>query len=223
MEISSFVNVTLLATTFTTLFVIMDPPGTIPVFLALTSRYSTRQKQRAAVLATATSFGVIVLFAVLGRYILQFLQISMESLQLSGGVLLFIVAIQLLMSNEYEGHGEPADAGADGGNHRVNAALVPLGTPLLAGPGAIVAVMISVEQGSNTIPGWTAVLAAVILMHLVIWLTMRFSLTLSRLLGEGGIMILTKVAGLLLAAIATQMMMNGLFQFIAHSKEMGVI
>ncbi|MFT0762513.1 MarC family protein [Scrofimicrobium sp. R131] len=223
MEISSFVNVTLLATTFTTLFVIMDPPGTIPVFLALTSRYSTRQKQRAAVLATATSFGVIVLFAVLGRYILQFLQISMESLQLSGGVLLFIVAIQLLMSNEYEGHGEPADAGADGGSHRVNAALVPLGTPLLAGPGAIVAVMISVEQGSNTIPGWTAVLAAVILMHLVIWLTMRFSLTLSRLLGEGGIMILTKVAGLLLAAIATQMMMNGLFQFIAHSKEMGVI
>ena len=220
MDVRAIADLTLLATSFTTLFVIMDPPGTIPVYLALTSRYSELQKRRAAVLATATSFGVIVLFAVLGRYILRFLQISMESLQLSGGVLLFIVAIQLLMSSD------PAPSAADDAgeiSHGVSAALVPLGTPLLAGPGAIVAVMIAVDQAGGTVEGWTAVIAAVVLMHLVIWLTMRFSLVLSRLLGEGGILILTKVAGLLLEAIATQMMMNGVFQFIAHSREAGVI
>ncbi len=221
MEISSFIDVTLLATTFTTLFVIMDPPGTIPVFLALTSGYSDLQKRRAAALATATSFGVIVVFAVLGRYILIFLQISMESLQLSGGVLLFIVAIQLLTAQDPAQPGPADEAGAM--SHGVNAALVPLGTPLLAGPGAIVAVMIAVDQGNGTLPGWVAVMTATVLMHFVIWLTMRFSVVLSRLLGEGGIMILTKVAGLLLAAIATQMMMNGVFQFIAHSREAGVI
>ncbi len=223
MDISAFVNVTLLATTFTTLFVIMDPPGTIPVFLALTSGYSERQKRRAAILATSTSFGVIIVFAVMGRYILQFLQISMESLQLSGGVLLFIVAIQLLTTNDLGPKDDGAGAGAGDGAHRVNAALVPLGTPLLAGPGAIVAVMIAVEQSGSTISGWVAVVLAVVLMHITIWATMRFSLVLSRLLGEGGILILTKVAGLLLAAIATQMMMNGVFQFIAHSREAGII
>lgn len=223
MDISTFVNVTLLATTFTTLFVIMDPPGTIPVFLALTSGYSDRQKKRAAILATATSLGVIIVFAVLGRYILQFLQISMESLQLSGGVLLFIVAIQLLMMNDPP-DSVPADPSGSGeGAHRVNAALVPLGTPLLAGPGAIVAVMIAVDQSGGTLSGWVAVLLAVVLMHITIWLTMRFSLTLSHLLGEGGILILTKVAGLLLAAIATQMMMTGVFEFIANSREAGII
>lgn len=222
MDISNFLNVTLLATTFTTLFVIMDPPGTIPVFLALTSKFSPLQKRRAAILATATSFGVIVLFAVLGRYILQFLQISMESLQLSGGVLLFIVAIQLLTTNDSGASSDEHDANPEGA-HRVNAALVPLGTPLLAGPGAIVAVMIAVDQSSGSLPGWSAVILAVVLMHIVIWLTMRFSLLLSNLLGEGGILILTKVAGLLLAAIATQMMMNGVFQFIAHSREAGII
>ena len=215
MNVENFIDVALAATTFTTLFVIMDPPGIIPVFLALTGRYSKKDQSRAAVQATLTSFGVIVLFAVLGQYILTFLQISMESLQLSGGVLLFLVAMELLMGDVQE---KP-----DTGDHNVNVALVPLGTPLLAGPGAIVAVMISVNQGGGSLPSWVAVVVAVILMHFVVWAAMRFSVELARFLGQGGIMILTKISGLLLAAIATQMMMNAIFQFIRSSREAGVI
>ncbi|WP_075889136.1 MULTISPECIES: MarC family protein [Actinomyces] len=215
MNVTGVIDVALLATTFTTLFVIMDPPGTIPVFLALTGKYSRADQRRAAVQATITSFGVIVLFAVLGQYILTFLQISMESLQLSGGVLLFLVAMELLMGHD---SGEP-----DTGDKNVNVALVPLGTPLLAGPGAIVAVMISVNQGGNTVAGWVAVVASVVLMHLVIWVTMRFSVELSRFLGQGGVMILTKISGLLLAAIATQMIMNAVFSFIHAARDTGVI
>lgn len=217
MELADFINVTLLATTFTTLFVIMDPPGTIPVFLALTANYSQENQKRAARLATATSFAVIVLFAVLGRYILRFLQISMEALQVAGGVLLFIIAMQLLMGDDI-GSETP-----DTGDRTVNAALVPLGTPLLAGPGAIVAVMIAVDQGGGNVAGWVAVVVSVVLMHLVIWATMRFSLVLSRVLGQGGVMILTKVSGVLLAAIAVQMFMGGIFDFIAASRAAGVI
>ena len=111
------------------------------------------------------------------------------------------------------------DSGApDTGDENVNVALVPLGTPLLAGPGSIVAVMVSVGQAGTNVGSWIAVIVAVVLAHLVMWLTMRFSLMLSRLLGPGGIMLLTKISGLLLAAIATQLIMEGIFQFIATAK-----
>ena len=100
----------------------------------------------------------------------------------------------------------------------MNVALVPLGTPLLAGPGSIVAVMVAVGQAGTNVGSWIAVIVAVILAHVVMWLTMRFSLALSRFLGPGGIMLLTKISGLLLAAIATQLIMEGIFQFIATAK-----
>ncbi len=206
MNIDMIISLPLLATTFATLFVIMDPPGTIPVFLALTGRQSRESQHRAAKQATLTSFLVIVGFAVLGSYILKGLQISMQALQLSGGILLFLVAMELLMGS--------ADFGQNDSESKTNIAMVPLGTPLLAGPGAIVAVMVAVNQGHNTISGWTAVMVAVILMHVVIWLTMRFSVVLSRFLGEDGVVILTKISGVLLAAIATQMIMTAVFQFI---------
>lgn len=208
MNVLSFIDIPLLATTFTTLLVIMDPPGTIPVFLGLTSRYTPAGQKRAARQATTVSFGVIVVFAVLGQQILNLLQISIEALQFSGGVLLFLVAMELLMGNESE---EP-----DTGDERVNVALVPLGTPLLAGPGAIVAVMVSVGQAGSA-PGWAAVLIAVVIAHAIMWTTMRFSLKLSRLLGPGGIMLLTKIAGLLLAAIATQMTMGAFLRFLSSA------
>ena len=164
MSIDSVIALPLLATLFTTLFVIMDPPGTIPVFLALTNKFGRQTQNKAALQATLTSFFVIIGFAVLGNTILQALQISMEALQLSGGVLLFLVAMELLM-----GKGDLAPTSGD----EANVALVPLGTPLLAGPGAIVAVMVAVNDGENTIPGWVAVLTAVILIHVVVYLTQR--------------------------------------------------
>lgn len=206
----SLIDVTLFATAFTTLTVIMDPIGTVPIFLGLTSRYSQAKQRRAAIQATSVSFGVILTFAILGGQILRLLSISMEALQLSGGVLLFLVAMELLMGT---------DSGApDTGDENVNVALVPLGTPLLAGPGSIVAVMVAVGQAGANVGSWVAVVLAVILAHVVMWLTMRFSLMLSRLLGPGGIMLLTKISGLLLAAIATQLIMEGIFMFIASAQ-----
>ena len=206
----SFFDVALFATAFTTLTVIMDPIGTGPIFLGLTPRYSQHKQRRAAIQATSVSFGVILTFAILGGQILRLLHISMEALQLSGGVLLFLVAMELLMGT---------DSGApDTGDENVNVALVPLGTPLLAGPGSIVAVMVAVGQAGANVGSWVAVVLAVILAHVVMWLTMRFSLMLSRLLGPGGIMLLTKISGLLLAAIATQLIMEGIFMFIASAQ-----
>ena len=195
-------------TTFATLIVILDPMGLMPVFLGLTSKLSRTAQRKAAFQASLVSFGVILAFAFLGQQILRALHISMESLKLSGGVLLFLVAMELLTSSDME---QP-----DTGDDAVNVALVPLGIPLLAGPGAIVAVMVSMAQ-AHTVGSIVGVVGAVVATHVVIWLSMRFALELSRFLGTGGIMLLTKISGVLLAAIATELVMGGVFDFIKNA------
>lgn len=208
MSIGSVVDITVLLTTFATLIVILDPMGLMPVFLGLTSKLSRTAKRKAAFQASLVSFGVILAFAFLGQQILRALHISMESLKLSGGVLLFLVAMELLTSSDME---QP-----DTGDDAVNVALVPLGIPLLAGPGAIVAVMVSMAQ-AHTVGSIVGVVGAVVATHVVIWLSMRFALELSRFLGTGGIMLLTKISGVLLAAIATELVMGGVFDFIKNA------
>ena len=208
MSIGSVVDITVLLTTFATLIVILDPMGLMPVFLGLTSKLSRTAQRKAAFQASLVSFGVILTFAFLGQQILRALHISMESLKLSGGVLLFLVAMELLTSSDME---QP-----DTGDDAVNVALVPLGIPLLAGPGASVAVMVSMAQ-AHTVGSIVGVVGAVVATHVVIWLSMRFALELSRFLGTGGIMLLTKISGVLLAAIATELVMGGVFDFIKNA------
>ena len=208
MSIGSVVDITVLLTTFATLIVILDPMGLMPVFLGLTSKLSRTAQRKAAFQASLVSFGVILTFAFLGQQILRALHISMESFKLSGGVLLLLVAMELLTSSDME---QP-----DTGDDAVNVALVPLGIPLLAGPGAIVAVMVSMAQ-AHTVGSIVGVVGAVVATHVVIWLSMRFALELSRFLGTGGIMLLTKISGVLLAAIATELVMGGVFDFIKNA------
>lgn len=190
-----------------TLLVIMDPPGIVPIFLGLTHRRGPEQMKRLALQATLTALGVIVGFALFGQFILDYLHVSLPALQASGGLLLLIVALELLM-----GRGADFTASED-----VNVALVPLGTPLIAGPGAIVAVMLFMQQADSP-SSYTAVALGILSVHLVLFLTMRFSTTIARVLGTSGITVLTRIAGMLLAAIAAQLIANAVFGFIdAHS------
>src|SRR3954452_3137515 len=122
----------LLTEVFVTLFVIMDPVGTIPIFLSLTGGRTPHKARQLAWQAVSVSFGVISVFAFFGQQILGYLHISLPALQCAGGLLLLLVALELLTGNEAE-----PKAGGD-----TNVALVPLRTPLLAGPGAIVATMV---------------------------------------------------------------------------------
>ena len=202
--LQSVFDTTVFATTFTTLLVIQDPLGAIPIFLSLTSRQTPPERAASARQATVVSFAVIVLFAVFGRYILKFLGISVPSLQVAGGLLL---ALELLT--------DKVDESPDPDAVTANAALVPLGTPLLAGPGAIVAAMVAVDTTGGGVAGWVSVTAAIIGTHIAIWASLRFSLGLNRVLGTSGIRILTRVMGLLLAAIAVQIMADGVFAFLA--------
>jgi multiple antibiotic resistance protein len=202
--VSGIVSVSLLTEVFVTLFVIMDPIGTIPIFLSLTRGRSRATARRAAWQAVSVSFGVIVAFAFFGQRILAYLGISLPALQCAGGLLLLLVALQLLTGQEQE-----TTASSD-----VNIALVPLGTPLLAGPGAIVATMV-LSRRVGSVADFLAVGLGVVLVHVSLWLSMRFSLPILRLLREGGVVLVSRISGLLLSAIAVQLVADAVRAFIA--------
>lgn len=191
---------------FVTLLVIMDPPGALPIFLALTGSLTNQQKVAAARRASLVALGVIASFAVFGQQILNYLHISLAALQGAGGLLLLLVALQLLTGSEQEQH---ADAG-------VNVALVPLGTPLLAGPGAIVATMLAVQQAEGP-AALISVAAALVAALAVVWVFLRFAGTIHRVLRDSGTVLLTRIAGLLLSAIAVQMVANSVTAFVTTS------
>ncbi len=134
-------NTALAGSVFVTLFVIIDPVGIIPVFLAAVGRRPGHEVHRLAWQAAVTSLGLITLFAVFGDFILNYLGISSGAMRVSGGLLLLLVALQLLLSGE---------VGATESSQDTNIALVPLGTPLLAGPGAIVATILFVRESDTT-------------------------------------------------------------------------
>jgi multiple antibiotic resistance protein len=195
----------LFLSTFVTLWVIFDPPGLLPVFIGLTRPLAPKQRNQAAWRASLVALGVITLFAVFGQAILRYLQISVQALEASGGLLLLLVAMQLLMGKYDEV--DPSDQAS------VNVAVVPLGTPLLAGPGAIVAMMVAVQHASG-FAQYLVVAGSLIVAMSTVWLFMRFASAIHKVLRDAGTILLTRIAGVLLAAIAVQMMGQGILAFV---------
>ncbi|HEX7536050.1 MAG TPA: MarC family protein [Dermatophilaceae bacterium] len=200
---SSVLDVQLFLSVLVTLLVIMNPPGAVPIFLGLTASLTHKQRDVAARRAALVALGVIAAFALFGQQILTYLHISLPALQGAGGLLLLLVALQLLVGQE---SGVSSDAG-------VNVALVPLGTPILAGPGAIVATMLAVRE-ANGFGGFLAVAGGLVIALLVVWLFLRFAGQVHRVLRDSGTMLVTRIAGLLLSAIAVQMIANSIRAFI---------
>lgn len=202
---SGWVDLTFFGSVFVTLLVIMDPPGIVPIFLALTAKRTPREMRRLALQATVTSFVVITVFAVFGEQVLSYLKISLPALQGAGGLLLLLVALELLTGKAKEPEAE----------QDVSVALVPLGTPLLAGPGAIVATILFVRAADGDTSDLVALAAGIAAVHVVIWVAMRYSTLIARVLKPGGITVITRIAGLLLAAIAVQLCAESVRGFVA--------
>jgi multiple antibiotic resistance protein len=205
--VSNIIDPRFFGEAFVTLFVIMDPPGGVPVFLALMAGRSGRARRRAAWQAVVVAFGVICSFAIFGQTILDYLGIGIPALQGAGGLLLLLVALDLLT-----GRAEEPQQVED-----VNVALVPLGTPLLAGPGAIVATIVFVRRANGT-ADLVALAAAITAVHVTLWLVLRFSEVIIRVLRDSGIVLLTRIAGLLLSAIAVQLVADSVLGFVAQAR-----
>ncbi len=179
---------------FVTLLVILDPPGATPFFLALVGDRSPQERVRLAWQAASVSLFVIVLFALFGKFVLNYLHVSLFGLQGAGGLLMLLISLELLTGKE----------SPDVGSGKGNVALVPLGTPLLAGPGAIVTTMLYVNYAHGAAKQ-SALLLAIIATHIVIGFTLMFSTKILGLIKESGVTLFARIAGLLLAAIAVEM------------------
>jgi multiple antibiotic resistance protein len=189
---------------YVTLLVIVDPPGMVPVFLALTGTMAAKERNRAGTQAVALALGVIVVFAVAGQTLLDYLHVQLPALQGAGGLLLVLVALQLLTGK--------TDAPEEQGGTS-NVALVPLGTPLLAGPGAIVATMLFVQRADG-LTDQVIIGLGILAVMITVWIVLRFSGLIVKLLRPGGIEVLTRIAGLLLAAIAVQLIADAVAAFV---------
>jgi multiple antibiotic resistance protein len=181
-------DVTLFGAVFVTLFVIMDPLGSIPLFLGLTGGRTNRTRARLAGQAVLVSLLVISLFAVVGQQILDFLGIGIPALQGAGGLLLLIVALELLTDRQ----DDPSEV-----------------------PDVIVATIVFVQQ-SDGLADRTAIAAGIVAIHLAVYLSLRFSVGITRLIRESGIVLLTRIAGLLLSAIAVQLVADSVRGFLAE-------
>ncbi len=184
---------------FVTILVVMDPVGNVPVFLTLTRDHTTAQQHRASLQAAAVAAAVVFSFALFGQEVLQLLGISVAALEVAGGLILGAAALELL---------HPPAAGQGRLPGSTNVAFVPLGTPLLAGPGAIAATMVYVRRAHGVGDVFT-VLGALATVVVILYLALRFSGLLSRVLRDNGIELVSRIVGLLLAAIAVQLIATG--------------
>jgi multiple antibiotic resistance protein len=188
---------------FVTLFVVLDPIAAIPIFLSLVTQQTRRERIKLAWQGAISSLLIIVTFAFFGQAILGYLHINLFALQGAGGFLLLLMAMALLTGKSTDEVDEKS---------QVNIAMVPIGTPILAGPGGIVTTMLYVHYThSNSTK--IALALAIVAVHIVVGLILMFSTSIIDLIKESGITLITRVAGLLLAAIAVNMIVQSIKGF----------
>ncbi|MEA2032793.1 MAG: MarC family protein [Euryarchaeota archaeon] len=190
---------------FIMLFVIMDPSGNIPVFMALTKGMSERGRKKELNYAVLVATILLLLFAFLGKIILYVLDITTYSFMIAGGILLLFFSLDLLRGEHKYAASEESGAGAG-----VGVGAVPLGTPLLAGPGAITAVMVIIQSYEKFITGAFVVLFAIFSAIIATRLVLGQSERIYQILGKVGSEVLSRVMGIIVAAIAIQFIVNGI-------------
>ncbi len=191
------------------LLIIMDPFGNLPFFALFTEQNTPSEQKRMAAIAASAACMILIFFGLTGDFILRFFSIGLPAFQIAGGFIFFVYSLQMLhlipsglkTTNEEEQEGLK----------KANAALVPLATPLLAGPGAITAVMVW-HQNPDSAISVSLLLTVIMTACFIVYIVFRFGKWISGVMGVGGIRVVTRLMGLLLAVIAVQFMVNGFQQ-----------
>lgn len=193
---------------FSSLFVIIDPIAVAPVFVGMTDGQVDLERRRSAMRACAVALGVLLVFATAGGLIFRLFGITMEAFRIAGGILFFVMAMKMLAGDE---HRPAAPVGPDGAPLRVTAgdpAVVPLGVPLICGPGAISTVMVLMGQ-SNSAGRVVSLLSAIVLVVAATAILLVLSPRVMRRFGKTGVELTTKVMGLLCCVIGIQFVIDG--------------
>jgi multiple antibiotic resistance protein len=200
-------DLALFATMAFSLFLIVDPVGCLPLFITIT-KDNTRQERRQMVLrASVVAFIVLAFFALVGNPLMGYFHISIPAMRIAGGILLFTIGIEMLFGRITKT--EATDKEVAEAIVKRDVSITPLAIPLLAGPGAITAVMLYTGQAQG-FGGTTTVIAAILLVAVVSWLLLSLSEALVKVLGNIGITVIARVMGLLLVFMSVQLVIDGM-------------
>ncbi|PIE06692.1 MAG: MarC family transcriptional regulator [Rhodobacterales bacterium] len=199
----------LLIPAFVTLFVVIDPIGLLPVFVALTRGANTRERALIALRSLGTAAALLTLFGLFGLQVLAVFGITMPAFRIAGGLLLFLTALDMLFERRGQRRRDQSEPGLDPDE---DPSIFPLAIPLIAGPGAIAAMILLAGQTSEPLE-FLAVHLVMLAVLLVVLLLMLASSLIERALSETGINVLTRLLGMLLAALAVQFVLDGLADF----------
>ena len=196
---------------FVALIALVNPLGVLPMFISLTRDFTEVQRQNAIRTAALTVVTVIVVCALLGEHIIQFFGISTASLQVSGGLLILLMALNML--NAQPGGARTTLEERDEAEHKHTIGVVPLGIPLLTGPGAMSTVIVMAHNAKHTMD-YLAIIGSGVAIAALVWLTLQMAQPIARTMGRIGINIATRIMGLLVAAVAVEFMVDGLTTMI---------
>lgn len=191
------------AKAFAALFAIMNPIGNIPIFLSVTDGKTDAERSRIAAVAAGAVAAILIVCVLIGTKLLQAFGISVAGLRTAGGLIILTIAFSLLHAKPSGMHHAPGDADA-----QESPAVYPLAMPLLAGPGAIATVIVF-AHGASDATAYAGLIGVVVVMSVLLFLGMRLAVPASRLLGDAGMNIITRVMGIILAAIAVEMVFDG--------------
>jgi len=193
--------------TLTTLFFVVDPPAAAPIFLSMTASDSSEHKRRTAFRAAVATFVILALFAATGGVIFRLLGISLGAFRIAGGLLLFLLAVDMLRAERSRQRTSPEEETE--GVEKPDISLFPLAIPMLAGPGSISTVMVLVSRVEHY---WHygVIFLAIALTAVGVYYVLRGALMIERRLGQTGLNVLQRVMGLILAAVAVQFVIEGL-------------
>jgi len=198
----------LLITSFVTLFVVVDPIGLLPIFAALTQGTSARHRRIVALRACAISALILLGFAIFGEALLGFIGISMPAFRIAGGILLFLTALDMLFERRTKRREDQAETEHDAPDPSV----FPLAIPLIAGPGAIATIILLTGEAQGPLE-IVAILGVMLAVLAIVMLFFLAAAPFEKALGKTGITVVTRLLGMLLAALSVQFVLDGLRAF----------
>jgi multiple antibiotic resistance protein len=191
-------------TVFVALFVVIDPIGLSPMFIAITRGMSTHARRAIAIRSCVVAVGLLTVFGLAGEAVLGFLGISLSAFRIAGGILLFLTALDMLFERRTQRRQGQADA-----PHADDPSVFPLAMPLIAGPGAI-ATMILLTGSAGSASGIAMVHGVMLAVILVVFLLFLLAGPMEKMLGPVGINVVTRLLGMLLAALSVQFVIDGI-------------
>lgn len=195
--------------TFITFFAVVDPIGTVPVFIAVTSQFDEKAKRRIAFIASLAAAGILLFFVVAGELILTAMSIPLSAFQIAGGIVLFIFALTMIF-----GESKPDEELRLAGAHH-ETAIFPLAVPSIASPGAMLAAVLLTENTRYSIAEQAQTYAVLVAVLIVTYILMVAAGPINRMIGVSGASVISRVMGLILASVATTNLLQGISSYFS--------